>query len=423
MNACVKLPDHAVVAVALRWDAETQVPVGRLAMVNRRPVFEYDPACVARGIDLSPFTLPRQLGPWQSAEAIFEGLPGVLADSLPDGWGRLLLDRHARRHGVAPQTLTPLDRLAHVGDLGIGALVYEPQLPASDDGAALDLDRLAAASADVLANGGDDALDRLRRLGGSPHGARPKVLLWRHGADGRLAAAAPTDAALWQACLVKFASADDPADIGAIELAYNRMAAAAGVAVPASRLLPSGTAAGYFCAQRFDREGSRRIHTATASALLHADHRLPSLDYTSLCQLALRLCRDTRQLLAMFRLACFNVLAHNRDDHARQFTFLADRGGQWCLSPAYDLTFSYGPAGEHSTSVAGESRAPVWRHLLQVARAVGIGPSDAEGVFEQTRRAVADWPSLAAAAGVTEHSADRIGKALRKLDSAVAGRG
>jgi serine/threonine-protein kinase HipA len=215
--------------------------------------------------------------------------------------------------------------------------------------------------------------------------------------------------------LVKFASRTDPADAGPIEYAYAQMAHAAGIdMMPTFLLHGSGRGPGYFATERFDWRDGRRWHVHTLSGLLHADYRLPSLDYESALRATLHLTRDQREVMRLYRLMVFNVLAHNRDDHARQFSFLMDPGGVWRLSPAYDLTFSEGPGGEHATTVAGEGRAPEQTHFVKVAQLLGDRPSQAMQIVEEVREAVARWPGIAADAGVSRASRSRIWAILKK---------
>lgn len=417
MTAAFTLPAQTALAVALQWQPGDEVRVGRLAMRGRQVLFEFDRAFLADGLDISPFRLPRQPGVLQAGDPAFESLPGVFNDSLPDGWGRLLLDRAARRAGITPAALPPLDRLAHVGCAGMGALVYRPELGVAPAGRGIDLDDVDREVREVLAGSAGDVLEHLRQLGGSPQGARPKALV-QLGPGDKLSDAAGHLGADWQPFLVKFAADGDFADAGPVEWAYAQMAAAAGVELPVTRLLPSRTGHGYFAAQRFDRAGPARLHVATASGLLHADHRLPSLDYLDLARLTVRLCRDHRQGEALVQRMVFNVLAHNRDDHAKQFSYVMTRDGAWRLSPAYDLMFSAGLGGEHSTAVAGEGRAPRWPHVQQVAEVAGMSPANLRRVVEQTRAAVERWPEFAAAAGVTAATTAEISAELGRVASA-----
>jgi len=409
----MKLPSGTTLAVALRWDAETEIAVGRLAMRDRLVLFEFDRQFLANGVEVSPFRLRRQPGLIETRESLFENLPGVFNDSLPDGWGRLLLDREARRNGVPPETLTPIDRLAHVGSDGIGALVYRPEIEKEPGEEAIDLDEIAAETLAVLEGESADLLERLRKLGGSPQGARPKALIQMDG-SGRMSDAQHDRGPGWRHFIVKFPAQADLADIGPVELAYARMAAECGIRVPEVRLLPSQTGPGYFAAARFDRDGDKRFHVSTAAGLLHADYRMPSLDYVDLAKIAVRLTRDHRQGEQLFRLMAFNVLAHNRDDHAKQFSFLMDRTGAWSVAPAYDLTFSQGMGGEHTTSVAGEGRAPRREQMMKVADAAGLRPSVADEIVEQIRACVARWSEFAGDAGVTAKTAAMIDGVLNQ---------
>lgn len=405
----MKIPAGTPLAVSLHWGGGDAMRVGRLAMRDRQIYFQYDASFVARGLPLSPFHLgiaSHVLGPFDTP---FEGLPGVFNDSLPDGWGRLLVDRRARRLGLA---LTPLDRLAIVGRLGIGALTYEPAVKLAGGKDTVDLDILAAAAAATLAGEAAEVLDRLIVLGGSPQGARPKAMIaWSETEDRMVHGVAEVPPG-YRRFLVKFAAPADPKDIGPIELAYARMAQAAGLRMPPARLFRARRGPGYFAAERFDWVGAERLHAHTLGGLLHADHRLPALDYTQVLAVAQRLTRDQQEVLALFRVMVFNVVAHNRDDHAKQFSFLMDRHGAWRAAPAYDLTFSDGINGEHTTTVDGEGRAPGDAEMLRIALKAGIKKPVALEIIEATRATIAGWPGWADEAGVTRASAKEIGQAI-----------
>lgn len=419
MTAKLRLPPGATLSVSLRWDAATLVPVGRLGMRQRQVLFEFDPQFLAGGVDISPFKLRRQPGVIETVEPAFEHLPGVFCDSLPDGWGRLLLDRAARRGGIAPETLTPLDRLAHVGSSGIGALVYRPVLEGEPGPDSIDLDEFARSSHAVLEGTSDELLDALRQIGGSPQGARPKALLQYHQPTGQLSTSPGDRGTGWRHILVKFRSPHDFADMGPLEFAYAQMATAAGVQMPPVFLLSSHTGPGYFAAERFDRDGERRRHVVTAAGLLHADFRLPSLDYVALAKVCTRLTRDHRQAEALFRQMVFNVLAHNRDDHAKQFSFCMTQTGEWSLSPAYDLTFSTGPGGEHTTTVAGEGKTPTIAQLHQVANTAGLSRQRAAEIIDHVQTAMSQWRHIASEAGVSRKTADAVSSALVRVGRQV----
>lgn len=391
------------------------IPVGRLASRDRRIFFEYDAAFVSAGLEISPHRLPLRPGLVLGEPHLFEGLPGVFNDSLPDGWGRLLFDRALRANGLAPEQVTPLDRLAQVGRRGMGALVYEPDQGPRAPETDLDLDNLADRSREVLRGEADGVIEELIALNGSSTGARPKAMIGVHPETGDLVHGLGVLPPGYEAWLVKFPNRQDGQDAGAIEYVYAKMAQAAGVAMTETRLIRTGRGGAYFATKRFDRHGSARLHAHTASGLLHADHRIPSLDYETLVALAQGLTRDVREVEAMFRLAVFNVLAHNRDDHAKNFTFLMNARGEWRLSPAYDLTFSAGPGGEQTTTVMGQGRAPSVAELTKLGEAAGLAKADVSEILDATHEAVRAWPTLADDYGVTRLQARFIQSRLAAL--------
>lgn len=375
-------------------------PLGRLALRDRQIYFEYNPGFLTRGLDVSPIRLPLKSGLQTFDNKLFEGLPGLFNDSLPDGWGRLLFDRSMRAKGFLPEEFSPLDRLAHIGQTGMGALTYEPDFSEAPRDDQIDLDWLAAQSAEVLEGEAEDVLAELLALNGSSAGARPKALIGFDRKQNRIVHGAGAMDENYEPWLVKFANTQDGTDAGAIEFAYAEMARRAGIDIPETHLFPARKGAGYFATKRFDREGSKRLHMHTACGLLHSDFRTPSLDYQDLIELTTLLTRDVREVEKIFRLAVFNVLAHNRDDHSKNFSFLMNKTGQWRLSPAYDLTFSSGPGGEQSTMVMGEGKSPKLSHLRALGEEAGVRKVLVDDIIDQTRAALSGWPSLAKEYGV-----------------------
>jgi len=379
------------------------VPVGRLAMRERIIYFEYERTFIERGLEISPLRLPLKSGLSSFDYNLFEGLPGVFNDSLPDGWGRLLFDRFARAQGTQPSEVTPLDRLAHIGMHGLGALVFEPDYSTDEtDDSDISLDNLAEQAQDVLEGTSDEVLQELLALNGSSAGARPKALVGVDSAHAHIVHGVhdlPDGYTPW---MVKFANSQDGLDAGAIEYVYALMAVEAGIHMPEVHLFPAQKGVGYFAIKRFDRDGSKHYHMHTACGLLHSDFRTPSLDYEDLIALTGMLTRDVREVEKMYQLAVFNVLAYNRDDHAKNFSFLMDEQGQWTLSPAYDLTFSSGPRGEQSTMVMGEGRHPNTEQLLKLAEEAKIKKDHAIKIIETTKVSLAKWGTLAKQYGVSE---------------------
>jgi serine/threonine-protein kinase HipA len=388
-------------------DGRTRHKVGRLATQDRRILFEYDPAFLSGGLQLSPFQLPARPGTMLGDQAIFDGLFGVFNDSLPDGWGRLLLDRTVEGLGILRGSLTPLDRLAYVGRHGMGALSYEPDYSKTDgESVPLKLDELAAEAATVLAGEQGAIVEKLLRLNGASAGARPKIVAQVSADKKRIIhgrTSLPEGFAHW---MIKFPSQLDEADIGPIEYAYSQMARAAGIEIPETHLF-GAKARRYFGIKRFDRDGNRRVHMHSLSGLLHSDHRTPALDYDTFLKATQVLTKDVSQVAKAYRLACFNVLAHNRDDHAKNFSYLLDDAtGQWALAPAYDLVFTAGPNGEQSMMVLGEGRNPGIDQLRALGKKHGI--KNAETIIDEVRSAVARWKDFADAAKVTKKSATMI---------------
>mgnify|MGYP000132573489 FL=1 len=396
---------------------ESVQDVGRLAVREHKIYFEYNSAFIKSGIEISPLRMPLQPGLQSFDYDLFEGLPGVFNDSLPDGWGRLLFDRFIRSQGILPSDITPLDRLAHVGSNALGALVFEPDHSAEDTQGDINLDNLATQAQEVLDGTSDDVLAELIALNGSSAGARPKALI---GVDDKREHIIhgvhdlPSGYAPW---MVKFPNSQDGLDAGAIEYVYALMAKDAGIAMPDVHFFEAKRGAGYFAIKRFDRDGDKRYHMHTACGLLHSDFRTPSLDYEDLIALTGMLTRDVREVEKLYKQAVFNVLAHNRDDHSKNFSYLMDSQGGWKLSPAYDLTFSSGPRGEQSTLVMGEGKNPDTSHLLKLADEAKIKKDRALEIIESTKSSLSKWPELAKQYGVSDMNI----KLIQSRISQVAG--
>ena len=376
----------------------TTKKVGTLAIKDKKIYFEYDKNFLKTGIELSPYKLPLKSGLFRCDDNTFDGLWGLFNDSLPDGWGRLLMDRHLLRLGVNPASLTPLDRLAYVGSHAMGALTYEPEQEVERTLDAIVLDDLAESSAEILEGSSEVLLDELLSLGGSSAGARPKVLVQISADQKQIIHGRQALQEGFSHWMVKFASSVDSSEIGAIEYAYSLMAKEAGLEMPQTALL-EGNKGRYFAIERFDRVEERRVHMHSVAGLTHSDFRFPTLDYDDLLSLALHLTKNVQEVEKVFRLACFNLFTHNRDDHAKNFSFLMDEKGMWHFSPVYDVTFSHGPGGEHSTMYLREGKNPTSEHLSQLAKKHGIKKGSV--IVDEVREAVARWQTFADMAGVS----------------------
>lgn len=360
-----------VIKVYLSTQLQEQL-VGTLAYRDKNIYFEYDPIFLTSNIELSPYKLPLKSGVMVCDDTVFDGLFGVFADSLPDGWGKLLLDRYFLKEGVQYSDITPLDRLGYIGNYGVGALSYRPYISDIEQKITqINLDNLASKSMKILNDDSQQDLEKLLLLGGSSAGARPKVMV-QIDQDNNIISGTQILQPGYDHYIVKFASHLDPQDIGKNEYLYSLAAKAAKIEMPNTKLLQGK----YFAVERFDRVGDTRVHIHSVAGLTHSDFRYPTLDYDDLLGLTLHLTKDVEEQIKMFRLAVFNLFTHNRDDHAKNFSFLLDKDNNWQLAPAYDLTFSQGPGGEHSTTYLGEGKNPTQEHLIKLANKHNIKNAD-----------------------------------------------
>lgn len=337
-------------------------PVGDMVLAdNRLAAFEYNKNWLLDGFSISPFSLPLEKKVFMPKYDPFEGLFGVFADSLPDGWGRLLVDRLLRKKGLDPARVSVLTRLAIVGEAGMGALSYKPTVLLENVEKKLSYDEISTECKKLLQEEMTDELDFLFAKGGSSGGARPKIMT-------------TIDDEPW---LIKFPSTYDRKNIGELEYKYALCAKKCGIQMTDVKLFPSSKCSGYFGTKRFDfiegQGGMVRVHMVSAAGLLETSHRIPNLDYDLLMKLTLKLTRDMEECKKLFRLMCFNVFAHNRDDHSKNFTYIyVEQEKRWVLSPAYDLTYSNSIGGEHATTVHGEGRDPGMADILEVAKTIGL---------------------------------------------------
>jgi serine/threonine-protein kinase HipA len=340
-------------------------PLGTLADAGRTLLFEYSAEAHRQGLELSPYRLPLQTPAFQGFPAHQWRLPGLIADALPDGWGLLLMDRLFRRRGLRPEALSPLDRLAFIGDRGMGALSFRPADDFDLGDEDLSLLQLAQEAQAVVHDHATLALPTLARLGGSPHGARPKVLVH---IDPRSLAVGTQPFAGAEPWLVKFQAGDEHPEVCTIEWLYSQIARAYGIDMPQTHLFALSRTLSAFGIRRFDREDGMRVPTLTMAGALDADFREPSVGYDMLLKLTRMLTRSQAEVDKAYRRVVFNVAFHNRDDHSKNISFRLDAARHWQLAPAYDLTFSVGPGGEHHMDVCGEGRDVTRAHLLRLAK-------------------------------------------------------
>lgn len=368
------------------------VPVGTLAEDRGRVYFEYDADFLATGLNLSPFRLPFEPGLFEHSDRQFGPLPGLFDDSLPDGWGLLLMDRHFRSLGRNLAEISPLDRLSWLDTRTMGAITYYPPSDREDaDASVFDLHDLARQSQEILAGDAVDVLPQLLRAGGSPGGARPKVLVGFNPDTNNVISGEDDLPDNFEHWIIKFAAEADADDAGAMEYAYSLMARDAGIDMPPTRLFETSEGDRFFGTKRFDRDGNRRYHVHTFGNLIQSNFRIPSADYADLLKATSLLTRNHQDVLRMFRRMVFNVLAHNRDDHVKNFAFiLNDTTGDWTLTPAYDLLYTPGPGGEHTMTIAGEGKNPNRTHMLQLAEQADVSQREANAIIDEVQAVVTD---------------------------------
>ena len=322
--------------------------------------FEYDIDWLKQGFSISPFYLPLKPGVFKAKRDPFNGLFGVFNDSLPDSWGNLLIDRLLMKNGVNPKSLSQIDRLSIVGSNGMGALSYKPDNSFKNYDDICDIRFFATEIKKVLNEENDGSLELLINKNGSSGGARPKIMLQVNNEH-------------W---LIKFPHSSDPNNIGKTEYKYSLCAKKCGIEMPETRLFEKK----YFGIKRFDVEGTQRFHVHSASGLLYADYRLPSLDYTELGKATWALTQNIQEVYKVFRLMVFNVLTENKDDHSRNFSFIFT-DNNWEFAPAYDLTPGYGINNNHSTTIAGKGN-PSKNDIFEVAKILGLHSKQAGEIFD-----------------------------------------
>jgi len=335
--------------------------------------FQYSQSWIRNGFSISPLSLPLSDKIYFSEYEPFNGLFGVFDDSLPDGWGMLLTDRMLRSNGIDPQSINSITRLSLLGENAKGALEYRPsQFDETMGSEGIDFDLLYEQCNAIYLGNDKIEYDHLYSMAGSSGGARPKAYI---SLDG-------------EAWLIKFPSSGDSKGIGVQEFEYCRTARECGIRTVECRLLPSTKTEGFFACRRFDRNPSgSRVHMVSAGGLLETSYRFPMLDYSHLMKLTAYLTKDVNEVKNMFSLMCFNEVFHNRDDHAKNFSFLYDeKDSRWVMSPAYDLTYSSSVNGEHATTINGKGANPTGKDMVDVGVSAGLDEKWCTGLLSSIIR-------------------------------------
>ena len=343
--------------------------VGRLALTKEHLcAFEYSSEWISSGFSISPFELPLRSGVFIAKPRPFEGGFGVFDDCLPDGWGLLILDKYLQQHGVNPRTLSILDRLTLVGSTGRGALEFRPDKSVVGNQEYSDFEKLALEAERILDS--DDytgkGIEEFQQRGGSPGGACPKIFTLYEGKE-------------W---LVKFRAKQDSISIGRDEYKYSMLAKECGIEMSETQLFENK----YFGVQRFDRTEDSKLHVVSVAGLIGADYRVPSIDYTYIFQVCATLTHSIAELWKVYRLMVFNYLIENKDDHAKNFSFIY-RNNNWHLSPAYDLLPSNGMNGFHTTSI-NDNIEPTPDDLIAVAIKAGLNKKEALKIFDEIKNRI-----------------------------------
>ena len=423
------------------WLWGTRIGAVTLPAGDQFASFEYDPDFLPSGINLSPLRMPpgRQVYRFPAlALESFQGLPGLLADALPDKYGNALIDAWLATQGRTGADFNAIERLSYTGMRGMGALEFIPaQGPVFNTAEKLRIDALVTLASEVLAHRselkvsltGNDKVDALReilRVGTSAGGARAKAIIaWNPQTNDVCSGQvrAPEGFEYW---LMKFDGVDnnkdhdlaDPLGYGAIEYAYSRMAVEAGIEMSECRLFEEGPRR-HFMTRRFDRlADGDKLHMQSLAALLHLDFNQPGAHAYEQAFAAIRelgLGQDT--LTQQFRRAVFNIVGRNQDDHVKNIAFLMDRGGKWRLSPAFDVSWSYNPNGrwtaQHQMSLGGKRDGFTLGDLVGAGKAAGLSRRAVNQVVSDVIDSASHWRKIAQKVGVRRDFIDDIEQTLR----------
>lgn len=402
--------------------------------------FEYAPDFIGSGIEVSPLRMPLSGGvfsfPQLNIES-FHGLPGLLADSLPDKFGNAVIDSWLESQGRPPGSLNPIERLCYTGSRGMGALEYIPSLgPAPTTQESLQVDRLVELSSKILTrrkvlhiSEKDQAMEQIIRVGTSAGGARAKaVIAWSESTGDIQSGQVPSEKG-YSHWIIKFDGVSgnrdkenyDGPQYTTIEYAYYLMAREAGVEMSECRLYEENGLR-HFMTRRFDRTSpdGGKLHMQTLAALGHFDFNRPgACSYEQAAGAARRLGLGQHEIEALFRRMVFNVAARNQDDHVKNISFLMDRRGSWSLAPAYDVTYAYNPDGQwtcaHQMSVNGKLSDITKEDCLATARHMSIKAPKAKEIMEEVTSAVLRWNEFAQKAELSERKTIAIGAQLAPL--------
>ena len=413
-----------------------------VAAAGAVPVFQYRPEFVRSGVELSPVHMPLRTTPYSFAalnrDEAFHGLPGLLADALPDRWGQTLINVWLDAQGRSPDSFDVVERLCYIGTRGIGALEFQPAISTqAPHGTDLEVGKLvelatavleqrAAFVASLASDPDEQEMSAILTLGTSAGGARPKAIIAFNEQTGQVRSGQLDLGPGFQHWLLKFDGVGgagdhglhDPQGWGAIEFAYWRMARAAGIETPESRLLPENGRR-HFMTRRFDRpDAGGKLHVQTVGALEHVSYNIPGIySYERAFLLVRKLGLGVPEAEALFRRMVFNIVARNQDDHVKNISFIMGRDGFWQLAPAYDLTFAFAPGNQwlqaHQMTANGKRDGFTVADLNAVGKAAGLKRGRPQHILAEVTDAVAEWPRIADELRISESMRDHIRGAHR----------
>ena len=390
------------------------IEVGTLADDGVDVLFQYSPQAIAARLELSPIRLPLRTAAYPDQQTQFANLqrvPGLLYDSLPDSWGFRLMNQRLRAKGIDVGKVSTLDRLAYLGENTMGALTYSPASENLTDLKDLTLVELASEVQSLLADDSHEVIDEIARAGGSPGGARPKALVHFNPDTKHMSTKSFDGAEPW---LIKFPASDDAADSCALEELYARMAASCGMGLLDTRFFEMKSGLTAFATKRFDRQGLHRVHVHSLAGLLQVNFQIPSVGYEDFFKATRRLTRDNRELKKAVQRCTYNVLMSNRDDHAKNLSFMLNQDGSWKLAPPFDLTYCPGYKGEHFMDVLGEGKAPGREHVVKAALSAGLPAKDTQAIIDEMLSRLTDdvFQSLAKELPIRAKTVKLVAKAI-----------
>jgi len=399
--------------------------VGELLAQDGIHYFSYDADWLKDPLPLSPYQLPANPGVTSHNEGHFLTLPSLCHDSLPDRFGMMVLKKNLSEKGVHDPS--PLQMLTCLGDRTMGALRYEPAEDASDTPDSVDLVNAARSARQLMQHEHGPELDpALLQAGGTAGGMMPKILASLSPDGESIVTGTNQIPAGWKPWLIKLNTQEKKeATLIELEHAYFSMARQAGLRVPETRLIHDKNGLVHFAIKRFDREANdpnQRIHIQTYAALAGLNYQEPTSDYEDLLRLTKHLTRNHEDLCEQFRRMLFNVLAYNRDDHAKNFSFRMNEKGEWSLTPAYDLLYTDNDLGGNWMTIQGKRNNLKLDDFLQLADLIGINPRQFNEMRQQMEDAFRQWPSFAKASGIGPGLTKVVESSIQSMAEALKGK-